>query len=94
MTIVQDSNSTKRDVTVSREELFKLLTAIAPEIDSGILDDNLPLRSQVELDSMDYLSFIVAIHKEFGVNIPETDYSKVQSINSLIQYIDGALRVS
>jgi acyl carrier protein len=52
----------------------------------------LPLRSQAELDSMDYLTFIVAIYKQFGVNIPETDYSKIQSINSLIQYIKEASR--
>lgn len=90
MTIAENDNSTESKKMVSRDELMKLLTAIAPEIDSSLLDDDVPLRSQVELDSMDYLSFIVAIHKNFGVNIPETDYSKIQSINSLLAYIKGA----
>lgn len=64
------------------------LTAIAPEIEEGDLTDSDLLRDQVDLDSMDWLNFLVRLHKRFEVDIPEAQYASLRTIDDLTGYID------
>jgi acyl carrier protein len=64
------------------------LTSIAPEIDAADLTDTDLLRDQVDLDSMDWLNFLVRLHKRFEVDIPESQYASLRTINDLTSYID------
>ncbi|WP_313676977.1 acyl carrier protein [Mycolicibacterium sp.] len=63
------------------------LTAIAPEIDEDDLTDTELLRDQVDLDSMDWLNFLVRLHKRFEVDIPESQYAALRTISDLTTYI-------
>jgi len=63
------------------------LTAIAPEIDEDDLNDTELLRDQVDLDSMDWLNFLVRLHKRFEVDVPESQYSSLRTISDLTTYI-------
>lgn len=64
------------------------LLAIAPEVDdAGLVDTDL-LRDQVDLDSMDWLNFLVRLHKVFQVDIPESQYASLRTIDDLTSYID------
>jgi acyl carrier protein len=63
------------------------LTTIAPEIDEGDLSDTDLLRDQVDLDSMDWLNFLVRLHKRFEVDIPESQYASLRTIDDLTTYI-------
>lgn len=65
------------------------LTAIAPEIEQGDLVDTELLRDQVDLDSMDWLNFLVALNKRFGVDIPESQYASLRTIDDLTGYIQA-----
>lgn len=67
------------------------LTAIAPEVDEADISDTELLRDQVDLDSMDWLNFLVALHKRFDVDIPESQYASLRTIEDLTTYI-GAHR--
>ena len=64
------------------------LTTIAPEIEEGDLTDAELLRDQVDLDSMDWLNFLVALNKRFAVDIPESQYASLRTIDDLTGYID------
>ena len=64
------------------------LTAIAPEIEEGDLTDSDLLRDQVDLDSMDWLNFLVRLHTRFEVDIPESQYASLRTIDDLTGYID------
>lgn len=64
------------------------LLDIAPEIDEADLSDTELLRDQVDLDSMDWLNFLVRLHKRFDVDIPESEYASLRTINDLTEYID------
>ena len=75
-----------------RKLTLGVLTAIAPEVEVDDLDPDKPLRDQVDLDSMDWLSFLIGLHDRMHVDIPEADYSKLVSLNDLISYL--ALRVA
>jgi acyl carrier protein len=70
-----------------RSGVLAELTAIAPEIDEDDLSDTELLRDQVDLDSMDWLNFLVRLHKRFEVDIPESEYASLRSISDLTTYI-------
>ncbi len=63
------------------------LTTIAPEVEVNSLDASTPLRDQVDLDSMDWLNFLIALHDRLQVDIPETDYAKLVTLNDLTRYL-------
>jgi acyl carrier protein len=57
-----------------RQAVIQALTSVAPEIDPSTLQGNTALRQELDLDSMDFLNFVIALHGSVGVDIPETDY--------------------
>jgi len=76
---------------MTREEIRALvlgaLGGVAPEIDTATIDARLSLREQCDLDSVDYLNFLVAVHAATGVDIPEADYAKLDKLDDLIEYV-------
>ena len=71
-----------------RDGVVAQLIAIAPEVEEGDRSDGELLRDQVDLDSMDWLNFLVALHKRFDVEIPESEYASLRTIDDLTNYID------
>lgn len=67
--------------------VMKTLHAIAPEVDPGALAGDQPLREQVDLDSMDWLNFLIGLHEALKVDIPQTDYAKLRTFDELIDYL-------
>ncbi|MGZ8288193.1 MAG: acyl carrier protein [Telluria sp.] len=63
------------------------LTSIAPEVDPAGLAPAGLLREQVDLDSMDWLNFLIGLHGRFQVDIPETDYARLRTLNDLTAYL-------
>jgi len=70
-----------------RETVLATLRRIAPEVASGDLRPDAPLRDQVDLDSMDWLNFLVGLHQRLHVEIPEADYRKLTTLNTVIGYL-------
>jgi acyl carrier protein len=70
-----------------RATVIRLLADRAPEVDFAQLNPDRPLREQIDLDSMDYLNFLVALNKELGVAVPEKDYPKLATLNACIDYV-------
>lgn len=70
-----------------RDGVVAELIAIAPEIEPDDLSDSELLRDQVDLDSMDWLNFLVRLHKRFEVDIPESQYASLRTIEDLTTYI-------
>ena len=64
------------------------LIDIAPEIDPADVSDTELLRDQVDLDSMDWLNFLVRLNKRFAVDIPESQYASLRTVNDLTGYIE------
>ena len=70
-----------------REEILSVLTTIAPEVEPGDIEDNVLLRDQVDLDSMDWLNVLIGIHRRLKVDIPESDYQSLRTLGDLIDYV-------
>jgi len=75
---------------MNRDELsnaiLETLTGIAPEIDAAALAPAKPLRDQVDLDSADWLNFLVALHARLGIDIPDADVAKLTTLERLVDY--------
>lgn len=73
--------------------LLGLLARIAPEADLTSLRGDLPLRTQLDIDSIDFLNFVLEVHKELGVDVPESDYSALNSMDGAIAYLEPRVQV-
>ena len=73
------------------EELKRItvdtLTRIAPEIDPASIDARANFREQLDLDSMDFLNFVLALHERLGVDIPEADYPQLYTLDGAVAYL-------
>lgn len=74
-----------------RTEVLSVLTGIAPEVDADEITDDELLRDQVDLDSMDWLNFLIGIHKRLQVEIPESDYASLRTLDDVVRYVDARL---
>jgi acyl carrier protein len=64
---------------------------VAPEADPTALELDVPLREQLDIDSMDFLKFVIELHKVLGVDVPEKDYPKLTTIDSCVDYLAAAV---
>jgi acyl carrier protein len=71
----------------TRAAVLEALGNVAPELDPATLDPHQDLRNQLDLDSMDFLNFVVGLHKAFGVDIPEADYRKLATLDACVAYL-------
>ncbi len=74
-----------------RAAVIGVLKSIAPELEEAELRPDRPLREQIDLDSMDWLNVIVALHERLNVEIPESDYARLTTLDAVVAYI-GARR--
>lgn len=77
-----------------RSAVLEVLTGIAPEVDADDIRDDVLLRNQVDLDSMDWLNFLVGIHQRLDVDIPESEYAFLRTLDDVVGYVDEHTRVT
>ncbi len=70
-----------------RQVVVGIFSKIAPEIDYDEIDAEEDLRDEIDIDSMDFLNFIVALNEKIGIDIPEKDYGKLVSLNDILEYV-------
>ncbi|GIK24801.1 MAG: phosphopantetheine-binding protein [Rhodocyclales bacterium] len=75
-----------------RAVVVATLKAIAPEVEEGDLRPDRPLRNQVDLDSMDWLNFLIGLHEKLKVDIPEADYAKLVTLGDVLDYLKAKLK--
>jgi acyl carrier protein len=70
-----------------RKTVIEALKRIAPEIDAATLDAAGDIREQFDIDSMDFLNLMLALHARLGVDIPEVDYPRLTTLNDAVDYL-------
>ncbi|MCC5991061.1 MAG: acyl carrier protein [Rhodobacteraceae bacterium] len=73
-----------------RAAFIEDLTSVAPDIDPDLLDDDEHLQDDLGLDSMDFLNLVSALHKRFGLPIPEADYPELATTAQAVRYLGKA----
>ena len=64
---------------------------IAPEMDVGTIDPSADLREALDINSMDFLNFVTAMHHRLGVDVPEIDYPKLATLDGAVAYLAAKL---
>ena len=72
-----------------RQTVLRLLAEIAPEADPADIRGDIPLRDQLDLDSMDFLNLVVAVDEALGIAIPEDDYGSLTTLDAMVAYVAG-----
>lgn len=80
---------------LTREEItttvLGALGEIAPEADLAAIKPEVSFRDQLDIDSMDFLNFVIAVHEALHVEIPEADYPKLITLNGCVAYLAALL---
>ena len=79
-----NANNLKRDQI--KAAMLDVLRGIAPEIEAGEIKDAQALRRQVDLDSMDWLNFLIGLNQRLGLRIEEADYARLATLDNLLDY--------
>lgn len=70
-----------------RAAIVETLIGIAPEIEPANVSAETDLRNDLDLDSMDFLNFVIGLHERFGVEIPESDYGRLETPSACARYL-------
>ncbi len=74
----------------ARALLADLLGRIAPEIDLDEIDPAAALQEVAELDSIDLLNLVTALHEATGIDVPERDYPRIATVDGFVAYVVAA----
>ncbi|RCX23889.1 acyl carrier protein [Thioalbus denitrificans] len=72
-----------------RAETLDILQEIVPDLEPERLDSKASFRDQFEIDSIDYLNFVLTLEKKLGITIPEVDYPRLSSLDGCLAYLEA-----
>lgn len=74
-----------------RQAVIDALISVVPEATPASIDPEVPLRDQLDIDSMDFVNFVVALDESLGVAVPEAEYGRLATLESCVDYLAGML---
>jgi len=72
-----------------RAVVLRVLSSIAPEADLSRLKPQARIRDQLDIDSMHFLNFVIGLHKDLQVEIPERDYGQLATLDGWLKYLSS-----
>ncbi len=70
-----------------RQAVREALGNVAPEVDFNTIDPAKDLRDQIDIDSVDFLNFVIGLHKALNIEIPDADVAKLTTLNGCVSYL-------
>lgn len=81
---------------MTRDDIKYMILDIIQDIDDEAEFDNLdeekPLRDQLDLDSMDFLDIVMELRKRHKLQVPEEDYPQLATLMSCVNYLEPKLK--
>ncbi len=74
-----------------RTAALEELTNVAPDLADETIPANADLRETLDLDFMDFLNWVAALHRRLDVEILELGYPKLHTLNATADYRVGRL---
>lgn len=65
------------------------LLRIVPDADLNALPDDAPFRDELELDSLDFLSFVELLSTGSGRRIDEDDYPRLRTMADSVTFLSS-----
>lgn len=73
-----------------RPAILEALKVVAPEADPNALDPAVSFRDQLDIDSVDFLNFVLRLEERLGRKIPEIDYPRLSTLDGCVAYLTSA----
>ena len=73
----------------ARTLVIEALQEVAPDIDATAVEPGTRLQEDLDLDSMDFLNLLTALSDQTGLDIPETDYARLGTVEGCARYLLG-----
>ncbi len=70
-----------------KQIVLDIIAEIAPDEDISEVKPDQRLRDQLDLDSMDFLDIVMELRKQHGIEVPEDDYTRLESLDSCAEYL-------
>jgi acyl carrier protein len=70
-----------------RAAVVEAILGVAADATADDLTEDGDLREELDIDSMDVLNIVTAVHDRVGVSIPETDYPKIATLRAFVDYV-------
>jgi acyl carrier protein len=80
---------TREDI---RKAILDIISDIAPDEDLSNVKDDVRLREQLDLDSMDFLDIVMELRKRYNVEVPEAEYMQLATLASSVVYLEPKLK--
>lgn len=74
----------KADVVAA---IHAALRRVAPELDPAAVDPRAVLVEALDIDSIDYLTFLEHLGRDVGVGFPEVDYPQLRTVEQIAAYV-------
>jgi acyl carrier protein len=74
-----------------KQAVHNALSNVAPEVDITAIDPAKDLRDQIDIDSVDFLNFVIGLHKQLNIEIPDADVAKLTTLNGCVAYLVAKL---
>jgi acyl carrier protein len=78
----------KKSAEDIRNSIKQALHQVAPDVDLEAVDPDAVLRDELEIDSMDLLRFITLLHEDLHIDVPESDYRELSTLNKCFEYLN------
>jgi acyl carrier protein len=79
------------DRTKIEEQVLEALGAVVPAAKALEIDPSALIRDQVELDSMDYLDFVLAVERRLSVRVPPACYPLFANVEHAVDCVERLL---
>lgn len=77
--------------TEIRSLVLRAIGRVAPEADLSTLRGDVDIRDELDIDSIDFVKFLTALHEDLRCDIPERDYSELSTVDGAERYLTRRL---
>ncbi len=74
-----------------KQTIIEQILMVAPDIEKEEIEPNANLQRSLEIDSFDFLKVLTALNETLGVDVPETDYAQVDTLEHMADYFKARL---
>jgi acyl carrier protein len=69
-----------------KSAIVEAILQIAPEVEADEIEPDANIQRSLEIDSFDFLKILTALNEKLGVEVPESDYAEVDTLNRMARY--------
>ncbi len=75
-----------------KKKIVEQIYEIAPEHEGDEIPETQNLQRALEIDSFDFLNLLTALNEELGVEVPESDYGEVDTLEHMADYFAARVK--